>query len=82
MFAFMGTCGLVTGLILPTKEILSLPTLFALLGFVSSAQTAAIAIVGEYVVRCYREAQARPPFVIRGKTSSANQAQPTLSDQD
>jgi len=82
MFAFMGTCGLVTGLILPTKEILSLPTLFALLGFVSSAQTAAIAIVGEYVVRCYREAQARPPFVIRGKTSSVNQAQPTLSDQN
>jgi hypothetical protein len=61
---------------LPTKELLSLPTILALLGFISAAQTAAIAIVGEYVVRCYREAQARPPFVIRAKAGSTNQVQP------
>ena len=78
LFAFIGTCGLVTGLTLPAEEILSLPTLLALLGFISAAQTAAIAIVGEYVVRCYREAQARPPFIIRGKTVPTDQTQSTL----
>ncbi len=82
LLAFVGTCGLVTELTLPTKEFLSLPAILALLGFISAAQTAAIAIVGEYVVRCYREAQARPPFVIRGKSVSVNQVQPMLNNQD
>jgi hypothetical protein len=28
-------------------------------------QTFSVAIVGEYVVRAYREAQGRPPWVVR-----------------
>jgi len=32
---------------------------------VAAVQTAAVAIVGEYVVRTYREAQGRPTWVVR-----------------
>ena len=34
-------------------------------GLVAAVQTAAVAIVGEYVVRTYREAQGRPTWVVR-----------------
>ena len=74
LFAFVGTSGLVTELIFPSGGNISLPMILALLGFLSATQTAAIAIVGEYVVRCYREAQARPSFVIRGRTASNHQS--------
>lgn len=43
-------------------------SLAAVIGVVASAaaiQTAAVAIVGEYVVRGYREAQGRPTWVVR-----------------
>ena len=73
LFAFVGTSGLAAELIFPSKENISLPTILALLGFVSATQTVAIAIVGEYVVRCYRETQARPSFVIRGRTTATKQ---------
>ena len=74
LFAFVGTSGLVAELIFPSGRNISLPMILALLGFLSATQTAAIAIVGEYVVRCYREAQARPSFVIRGRTASNHQS--------
>ncbi len=74
LFTFVGTSGLVAELLFPSKENISLPTILALLGFISATQTTAIAIVGEYVVRCYREAQARPSFVIRDRTTGTDQA--------
>ena len=44
---------------------ISLATLVAVVGLLGSMQTAAVAIVGEYVVRTYREAQGRPAWVVR-----------------
>ena len=81
LFAFVGASGLLAGLSSPAKETVSLPTILALLGFISAAQTAAVAIVGEYVVRCYREAQARPSFIMRGKTASNDKAPATSTDE-
>jgi hypothetical protein len=44
---------------------LSLAAVVAVAALVGAVQTAAVAIVGEYVVRIYREAQGRPTWVIR-----------------
>ncbi len=44
---------------------ISLAALVAVVGLLGSMQTAAVAIVGEYVVRTYREAQGRPAWVVR-----------------
>jgi dolichol-phosphate mannosyltransferase len=43
----------------------SLAAVTAVVGLVAAVQTAAVAIVGEYVVRTYREAQGRPTWVVR-----------------
>ena len=43
----------------------SLAAVVAVVATVAAVQTTATAIVGEYVVRAYREAQGRPPWVIR-----------------
>jgi uncharacterized membrane protein HdeD (DUF308 family) len=43
----------------------SLAALVAVACLVATIPTAAIAIVGEYVVRAYREAQGRPTWVVR-----------------
>jgi glycosyltransferase involved in cell wall biosynthesis len=43
----------------------SLAAIIAVATLVGAAQTMAVAIVGEYVVRTYREAQGRPTWVIR-----------------
>jgi hypothetical protein len=43
----------------------SLAAVLAVATMVAAVQTAAVAIVGEYVVRAYREAQGRPPWVVR-----------------
>lgn len=44
---------------------ISLAAVVAIAAFVASVQTVAVAIVGEYVVRGYREAQGRPPWLVR-----------------
>ena len=44
---------------------LTLAAATAVLALVAAVQTAAVAIVGEYVVRAYREAQGRPSWVVR-----------------
>ena len=49
----------------------SLAAIIAVAGLFTAAQTAAVAIVGEYVVRTYREAQGRPPWVIRRTINAA-----------
>jgi dolichol-phosphate mannosyltransferase len=43
----------------------SFAAIVAVAALVGAAQTAAVAIVGEYVVRTYREAQGRPTWVVR-----------------
>jgi chromate transport protein ChrA len=43
----------------------SLATVVAVAAFFGGIQTLAVAIVGEYVVRTYREAQGRPSWLIR-----------------
>ena len=49
----------------PAPEAVSLASLTAVATLVAAVQTAAVAIVGEYVVRAYREAQGRPSWVAR-----------------
>ena len=49
----------------PASETVSLASLTAVATLVAAVQTAAVAIVGEYVVRAYREAQGRPSWVAR-----------------
>ncbi len=59
----------------------TLAALTAVVALVAAVQTAAVAIVGEYVVRGYREAQGRPTSVVRrtitataGRTRSGSKA--------
>ncbi len=47
------------------QQAATLPAVLAITGFIAAVQTVAIALVGEYVVRGYRETQGRPPYVIR-----------------
>lgn len=57
-----------------TGSATALPAVLAVVGWLTAVQTAAIALVGEYVVRSYREIQGRPSFIIRqsiGQRSSS-----------
>jgi polyisoprenyl-phosphate glycosyltransferase len=49
----------------PPRAGVSLAAITAVASFVAATQTAAVAIVGEYVARTYREVQGRPPWVVR-----------------
>jgi hypothetical protein len=65
-----GTLGLVglSGLVAMAaagQQAATLPAVLAITGLIAAVQTVAIALVGEYVVRGYRETQGRPPYVIR-----------------
>ena len=55
---------------------ISLASVIAVVSLVGAAQTAAVAIVGEYVVRTYRESQARPTSVIRRTINATGSAAP------
>jgi hypothetical protein len=55
---------------------ISLAAVIAVAAFVGAAQTAAVAIVGEYVVRTYRESQGRPTWVVRRTINAAGTAAP------
>jgi glycosyltransferase involved in cell wall biosynthesis len=77
----LGLAGL-TGLLATAassgQQTATLPAVLAVVGLIAAVQTAAIALVGEYVVRGYRETQGRPPYVIRqtisGGTGAATSA--------
>ncbi len=61
----------------PSREGMSFASVLAVVALIASVQTAAVAIVGEYVARTYREVQGRPPWVIRrtiGPAESAHNA--------
>jgi len=47
------------------SEGISLASVVAVVALVAAVQTSAVAIVGEYVSRTYREVQGRPSWVIR-----------------
>jgi len=49
----------------PPREGLSLAAVTAVASLVAAVPTAAVAVVGEYVVRGYREVQGRPTWVVR-----------------
>lgn len=49
----------------------SLAAIVAVAALVGAAQTAAVAVVGEYVVRTYRESQGRPTWVVRRTINAA-----------
>ncbi len=49
----------------PPREGISLAAVTAVVALAAAVQTAAVAIVGEYVARTYREVQGRPPWVVR-----------------
>ena len=54
----------------------SLAAIVAVVSLVGAAQTAAVAIVGEYVVRTYRESQGRPTSVVRRTINAAGTSAP------
>jgi len=54
----------------------SLAAVIAVVSLIAAAQTAAVAIVGEYVVRTYRESQGRPTAVVRRTINAAGTAAP------
>jgi dolichol-phosphate mannosyltransferase len=61
----------------PTRPAISLASIIAIVAIIGAVQTAAVAIVGEYVARTYREVQGRPSWVVRrtiGKAHSAHQS--------
>ncbi len=58
----------------------SLAAITAVATLVAGVQTAAVAIVGEYVVRAYREAQGRPTWVVR-RTIGPGRAQTRTSSK-
>jgi len=60
----------------------SLAAVIAVAGLMAAAQTAAVAIVGEYVVRTYRESQGRPTWVVRRTIRAADGAAPGTARSD
>ena len=60
-----GLTGLLATAASTDQQAATLPAVLAVVGLIAAVQTAAIALVGEYVVRGYRETQGRPPYVIR-----------------
>ena len=71
--AGLGGIGIVSGSVALVGQLtaaapqpgVSLAAVTAVVATVAAVQTAAVAIVGEYVVRAYREAQGRPTWVVR-----------------
>ena len=57
--------GTVAAVAWPSTQGPGLAAITAVVALVAAIQTCAVAIVGEYVVRTYREVQARPTWVTR-----------------
>ena len=66
----------------PQQAGISLAAVIAVAALVGAAQTAAVAIVGEYVVRTYRESQGRPTSVVRRTINAAATAAPSGTRTD
>ncbi len=67
----------VTAWVGPTDQGISLASIIAIVALIGAVQTSAVAIVGEYVARTYREVQGRPSWVVRrtiGKAESAHKS--------
>ena len=57
--------GALLACLLPTGDGTLVATITAVIALVGGVQTAAVALVGEYVVRTYREVQGRPSWVVK-----------------
>jgi hypothetical protein len=55
----------------PPRDGVSLAAVVAVATLVAAVQTLAVAVVGEYVVRTYRETQGRPAWVVRRTINAA-----------
>ncbi|NDC62634.1 MAG: glycosyltransferase [Planctomycetia bacterium] len=67
----------------PARAGISLGCLIAVVAVVAAVQTAAVAIVGEYVARTYREVQGRPTWVVRrtfGGPTAGDRLRPAETD--
>jgi polyisoprenyl-phosphate glycosyltransferase len=60
----------------PPREGISLAAITGVVALAAAVQTAAVAIVGEYVARTYREVQGRPPWVVRRTLGPAAASRP------
>jgi dolichol-phosphate mannosyltransferase len=61
----------------PPRESISFASITAIVALIAAVQTSAVAIVGEYVARTYREVQGRPSWVVRrtiGKAAATSQS--------
>ena len=58
----------------PPRQDLTLAAVTAVAALIAAVPTAAVALVGEYVARTYREVQGRPPWVIRRTIGPAAEA--------
>ena len=63
--AAIGTCGCLWMAINPTGSTSVLAIVLTVTSWLAAIQISAVALVGEYVVRGYREIQGRPSYVIR-----------------
>ncbi|TSA01690.1 MAG: glycosyltransferase [Planctomycetaceae bacterium] len=68
-------CGFSAWLFWSTESAPLVATIAAIVMAAGSLQTVAVAIVGEYVVRAYREAQGRPTSIIKRVVSGGTAAQ-------
>ncbi len=59
----------------PPREAISFASILAIVACVAAVQTSAVAIVGEYVARTYREVQGRPSWVVRRTIGNAASTQ-------
>lgn len=57
--------GTLVACVIPSSNGALVATITAVVALVGAIQTAAVAIVGEYVVRTYREVQGRPSWVVK-----------------
>lgn len=81
--AIVGTlatlCAMASAWFGPTDQNISLASIIAIVALVGAVQTSAVAIVGEYVARTYREVQGRPSWVVRRTIGKAESARKTNS---
>jgi dolichol-phosphate mannosyltransferase len=81
--AIVGTLAMLyaaaTAWIGPTNQNISLASVVAIVALIGAVQTSAVAVVGEYVARTYREVQGRPSWVVRRTIGKAESAHKTTS---
>jgi dolichol-phosphate mannosyltransferase len=65
LLGVVGSCCAVLSCILPAGNGSLVAAIAAVVSLAGAIQTTAVAIVGEYVVRTYREVQSRPSWIVK-----------------